>query len=229
LSDGRFVVVWSDLSRTGGDTSSNAIRAQIVGADGAPIGAAFLVNTTTAFLQNNPTISTLADGRFVVAWADLSGSGNDTSSLAIRGQVFSSTGAKSGSEFLVNTTTADFQNQPTITGLTNGRFVVAWTDGSETGGFLPLVGQSQGRKFWSTQLRQIANNRRRLLPCWMVALLRCGQTQAEARTPLSISKSADNCLRHPGRKPEPSFWSAIPWSDCSIAPVSFHGRMEALS
>ena len=38
--------------------------------------------------------------------------------------------SKIGTEFLVNTTTAGEQLVPTITGLTNGNFVVTWTDTS---------------------------------------------------------------------------------------------------
>jgi serralysin len=37
-------------------------------------------------------------------------------------------------DFLVNTTTAGFQGNPTISGLTNGGFVVAWEDNSRSGG-----------------------------------------------------------------------------------------------
>ncbi len=39
---------------------------------------------------------------------------------------------KVGTEFLVNTETADGQGNPTITGLTNGGFVVTWQDNSRT-------------------------------------------------------------------------------------------------
>jgi Ca2+-binding RTX toxin-like protein len=134
LADGRFVVAWTDLSVSGGDTSGSAIRAQVFTAAGAKSGAEFLVNTTTTNNQYDPTITGLADGRFVVAWTDLSVSGGDTSLYAIRGQVFTAAGAKSGVEFLVNTTTTNNQYEPTITGLADGRFVVAWTDFSQSGG-----------------------------------------------------------------------------------------------
>ena len=191
LANGRFVVSWTDVSATGGDTSNFAVRAQMFGADGTPIGSEFLVNTTTASSQQEPTITALADGRFVVAWTsfivtgpftqgnaiqaqvfnadgtkfgaealvssatlgqdlstitaladgsfvvswqDSSQSGGDTTGYAIRAQVFSANGSASGTEFLVNTTTVGNQMQPAITGLANGRFVVAWQDNSATGG-----------------------------------------------------------------------------------------------
>jgi Ca2+-binding RTX toxin-like protein len=50
-------------------------------------GSEFLVNTTTASTQSEPTITALADGRFVVAWTDSSSSGGDTSSFAVRGRI----------------------------------------------------------------------------------------------------------------------------------------------
>jgi hypothetical protein len=45
------------------------------------------VNTATLNAQQTPSITTLADGRFVVGWADFSGSGNAASSR-IKGQIF---------------------------------------------------------------------------------------------------------------------------------------------
>ena len=134
LHDGRFVVAWQDGSATGGDTSGTAIRGQVFAANGTPSGAEFLVNATTRFSQFEPTITAFPDGRFVVAWADYSLTAGDTSSGAIRGQMFGVDGARSGPEFLINTTTAGAQFSPTITALSDGRFVVAWTDASQTGG-----------------------------------------------------------------------------------------------
>ena len=134
LANGRFVVAWTDLSQTAGDTSATAIRAQVFNADGTLAGAEFVVNTTTLSNQFDPTITALADGRFVVAWTDQSATGVDTDGWAVKAQVFNADGSASGSEFLVNSTTTSFQYEPTITGLANGRFVVAWRDDSTTGG-----------------------------------------------------------------------------------------------
>jgi hypothetical protein len=133
LADGRFVVAWSDFSRSGGDTSGFAIRAQVFAADGARDGAEFLVNSTTTSTQSEPTITALADGRFVLAWSDESQSGGDTSSTAIRAQIFAADGAREGAEFLVNTATTSIQSDPTITALVDGRFVLAWSDFSLSG------------------------------------------------------------------------------------------------
>ena len=133
LADGHFVVAWIDTSATGGDTSDWAIRAQVFNADGSKSGAEFLVNTTTAGLQEFPSITALTNGRFVVAWDDSSQSADDTSGTAIRAQIFNTDGSKSGTEFLVNTATSGYQLGPKITTLSNGAFVVTWTDGSSSG------------------------------------------------------------------------------------------------
>ncbi|WP_068112971.1 calcium-binding protein [Tropicimonas marinistellae] len=134
LSDGRFVVVWSDYSRTGGDTDSYAVRGQIYNVDGSESGSEFLVTTTTVGNQITPSVTALEDGEFVVTWMDSSLTGGDNSSYGIRAQVFDDTGSKSGSEFLVNTTTTDGQRNPDVTLLSDGKFVVTWDDFSQTGG-----------------------------------------------------------------------------------------------
>ena len=52
----------------------------------------------------------------------------------MRGQIFAADGLKSGTEFLVNTTTASAQFDSSVTALADDRFVVTWTDASATGG-----------------------------------------------------------------------------------------------
>jgi Ca2+-binding RTX toxin-like protein len=133
LADGRFVVVWTQWIRTGVDTANPDIRGQIFAADGSPSGNEFSINTTTLGNQTEPVITALEDGRFVVAWADWSETSADRSGSAVRGQIFAVDGTPSGPELLINTTTAGNQFQPTISALAGDRFVVAWTDGSETG------------------------------------------------------------------------------------------------
>jgi Ca2+-binding RTX toxin-like protein len=132
LSDGGFVVTWTDQSLTAPDTSGFAVRAQVFTAAGATVGTEILVNTVTANGQSGPQITALSNGGFVVTWQDGSASGGDTSSGAIRAQVFTASGAKVGTELLVNTATTGNQDSAQITALSNGGFVVTWRDASAT-------------------------------------------------------------------------------------------------
>jgi Ca2+-binding RTX toxin-like protein len=98
-------------------------------------GAEFIVNTTLSGNQVAPATATLADGRFVVAWMDASGSAEPTLfDLDVRAQVFNPDGTPSGSELLVNTTTSSLQRYPSIAGLGDGGFVAIWYDESVDGG-----------------------------------------------------------------------------------------------
>jgi Ca2+-binding RTX toxin-like protein len=129
LASGGFVVSWVDS-----DASGLGIQAQVFDASGAKIGSELRVNTTTFASQENPRVTSLASGGFVVTWDDLSRQGGDTSLASIRAQIFDGSGAKVGTEFLVNTTTLANQNVPTITSLASGGFVVSWSDNSGQGG-----------------------------------------------------------------------------------------------
>lgn len=95
-------------------------------------GAEFLVTTQALSEQYSPTVTGLVNGGFVVSWFDNAETIGDASGTSIKAQVFTAAGAKVGSEFLINTQTANGQRQPTITGLTNGGFVVSWFDRSGT-------------------------------------------------------------------------------------------------
>ena len=129
LGDGRFVVAGTGWGGSYGDSSLTAVMAQVFNANGSVSGPAFLMNTTTFDDQMRPVVTGLTDGRFAAAWVDDSNSGpGDTSLSAIRAQIFNTDGSKSGPEVLVNTTTLFIQEDPTITALKGGGFVVAWED-----------------------------------------------------------------------------------------------------
>ncbi|MCC2981318.1 beta strand repeat-containing protein [Sphingomonas sp. IC4-52] len=129
LQTGGFVATWVDNSKLGGDASVSSIKAQLFSASGTKTGAEFLVNTTALGAQDQPVVATLANGRFVIAWRDASGIG-DNSAAGLRAQVFDSTGAKVGQEILVNDFTLNTQAFASITATADGGFAVAWQDNS---------------------------------------------------------------------------------------------------
>ncbi len=147
LSDGRFVITWMDTGLNPGDTSNQAVRAQIYNSDGTRAGAEFLVNTTVTDAQNEPAVTALSDGRFVVNWSDFSFTGADTAGYAIRAQVFSADGTRAGAEFLVNTTTANSQFSSALTSLPDGRFVASWTDQRNSNDIIAQIFNEDGSKF----------------------------------------------------------------------------------
>ncbi|RXT36746.1 hypothetical protein [Bradyrhizobium betae] len=102
------------------------------------VGSEFSVNTNATGSQEAPVVTGLAGGGFVVTWDDASGTLGDASGTSIKAQVYAADGSKVGSEFRVNTETADDQLAPVITGLSNGGFVVTWFDNSQT------LGDSEG-------------------------------------------------------------------------------------
>ena len=133
LSDGRFVVAWSDYSGASGDGSAGDVRAQVFNADGTRSGGELLINTSIEGGQQDVNIAALKGGGFVATWVDNTPSAGDPSDTAVRAQVFGANGARVGNEFLVNTTTASFQSEPDITALAGGGFVITWMDGSRSG------------------------------------------------------------------------------------------------
>lgn len=143
LSNNRFLVTWNDYSRGESD-----VRGQIFTGSGTKVGAEFVVNTFTRGSQAFASATPLADGGFVVTWVDIGYNVDpltdegDASETGIRGQMFTANGARlsAGSfegvpvttEFVVNSTTNGGQTEPRVLALTNGNFLVFWTDSSGT-------------------------------------------------------------------------------------------------
>lgn len=126
LANGGFVVSWTQQTSTG-DGSGESIKARIFNASGVEVKGEFLVNSQTAGNQTAPAITALPNGNFVVSWGDSSGTLGDSNG-SVKGQIFSASGDKVGSEFLVNSWTAGFQTRPAITALADGGFAATWTE-----------------------------------------------------------------------------------------------------
>jgi hypothetical protein len=132
FTGGGFVVVW----QSGGlgakqDGSGWGIYGQRFDSNGEKVGPEFQVNTWTTHHQENPSITALRDGGFVVVWQSgcsgcIDRTGRDGSDYGVYGQRFDSNGKKVGPEFQVNTWTTDSQYAPSVSALSNGGFVVVW-------------------------------------------------------------------------------------------------------
>jgi hypothetical protein len=97
------------------------------------LGAEILVNTQTLYDQTLSQSAKLNNGGFVTVWVDWASDIDitlaDGSWSGIKAQVFSATGARVGTEILVNTATLNWQQDPHVAVLRDGNFVVTWTDG----------------------------------------------------------------------------------------------------
>src|SRR5262249_26246260 len=95
-------------------------------------GSELLVNTQTANNQAVPKVTGLSNGGFVITWQDASGTLGGISGTSIKAQVFDANGDKFWSELLIDSQTGGNQATPNVGALTNGGFVVTWTDPSGT-------------------------------------------------------------------------------------------------
>jgi hypothetical protein len=104
----------------GQDLSSGGIYAQRFDAAGNTVGAEFRVNTTTSGNQDDPAVTALENGGWVSpgpTWAD--------SDVFL--QQYDAAGRQLDGQTLVNRYTPSTQNQPAITSMADGGFVVAYT------------------------------------------------------------------------------------------------------
>ncbi|RYF93011.1 MAG: tandem-95 repeat protein, partial [Caulobacteraceae bacterium] len=82
-----------------------------------------VVNTTTTDQQHSPAITALTGGDYVITWSSYTHDGSD---WGVYGQRFNADGTRDGQEFLVNTLTDSSQIYPSVAGLSDGGFVIAW-------------------------------------------------------------------------------------------------------
>ena len=107
-------------------------------AQGVAQGSEFQINATTANQQRDPSVTALADGGFVVTWE---ANGQDGSGYGVYGQRYNAQGVAQGSEFQINTYTTNNQDDPSVTALADGGFVVTWESNGQDGDGWGIYGQ----------------------------------------------------------------------------------------
>src|SRR3989338_1981034 len=120
LSAGGFVVTWMSYVQ---DVGSEGIYGQRYDANGVKQSSEFQVNTYSPDIQTNPSVAALSNGGFVVTWQS---NLQDGSSWGIYGRRYDASGVAQGSDLRINTYTNGEQSIPSVTGLSDGGFVVTW-------------------------------------------------------------------------------------------------------
>ena len=128
LSNGGFVVTWTS---SGQDGDSSGVYGQRYDSSGNTVDFEFQINTHTTSTQSDPSVASLKDGGFVVAWQS---EDQDGDGFGIFGQRYDSSASPVGSEFLINTHTEGYQGQTSATSLSDGGFVVTWQSAGQDGG-----------------------------------------------------------------------------------------------
>jgi Ca2+-binding RTX toxin-like protein len=125
---GNFVVTWAAYN----DLGMNAAFAQLFNSQGVAQGAIIQVNATAAIDASVGLTSVDMDaaGEFVVTWRQTGANVDGTEDIF--GQRFDATGARQGSEFLVNTTTDGHQFSASVAMDAAGDFVVLWSSAITT-------------------------------------------------------------------------------------------------
>lgn len=130
LPDGGFVISWD--TATGVDGYSDVVY-QMFDSNGDKAGSEQVASTHSTLNQYAPDIGVLDNGRFVITWQTLDPAAGDADGIA--GRIFEADGTPVNSEFLVNTNTNLGQSHPNVATLSDGGFVIAWTDQQIIGGF----------------------------------------------------------------------------------------------
>lgn len=122
--EGNTVVVWSHNNGTDQD-----IYFRLFDASGTPIGAETIATSTTNGDQLNPSVAMDEQGNFVIAFT---GYNSGSSTWDIFARAFQPDGTPIGNDVVINTTTANEDNDAKVALDYNGpsdasRFVVSWT------------------------------------------------------------------------------------------------------
>ncbi|MDD7805538.1 MAG: Ig-like domain-containing protein, partial [Endozoicomonas sp. (ex Botrylloides leachii)] len=132
LKGGGFISVWTNANptvSTGGDGSSNSIKARLFDDNGEPVGAEFLVNTQTNNLQQYPAATTLNNGDVMVTWASY----HDDSTYRVYGRRYDEDGNALTGEIQLFETGSGSQTELVVAALADGGYIATWHDSAQDG------------------------------------------------------------------------------------------------
>ncbi len=115
---GNFVVTWY-----GPGENKEDIFARRFDPNGQPLGSEFRVNTNTNDKQLYPGVAMNNDGSFIIVWESMNIP--EQGKKGICGQLYDSTGAKFGPEFVINEQASD-SRYPDVATDQMGNFAVVW-------------------------------------------------------------------------------------------------------
>jgi hypothetical protein len=129
LNNNGAVFVWQ-----GGRPSYQHIYARFMNSAGTWLTGDVMANTATNKYQVEPGVASLANSNVVVVWTSLN-QASSNSMQDVYAQLFTSAGAKVGTEFLVNQFTSFNQRSAAVAALKGGGFAVTWVSEMQTRGF----------------------------------------------------------------------------------------------
>ena len=140
LNNSNVVVVWSSFDQAGSNSLQD-VYCKVLSQTGQTVSNEFLVNQFTSYNQRSPALAALANGGFVVAWVSeqeqtaapnfgnnptfTKAAGMTRPSVDIYARLYSSKGAATTNEFLVNTGSNPCAN-PAVAAGSDGGFMVVW-------------------------------------------------------------------------------------------------------
>jgi hypothetical protein len=138
---GNFVIVWQGIGPASED--GFGIFGQRFDSVGLPQGQEFKVNSYTTDNQKYPSVSSDAQGNFVVAWSswDQEDHGLFPVEWGVFGQRYESSGAPSGVEFQINSFSTHSQRTPSVVATGDESFAVFWQSADQDGDGSGVYGQ----------------------------------------------------------------------------------------
>ncbi len=128
-----YLVTWNSFKQ---DSSLYGIYGQLINTSGSKVGSEFRINTYTTDTQYEPLLA--FDGNnYLVTWNSY---GQDGNYDGIYGQLISKAGAKTGSEFRINTYTTSSQSIPSIT-FGGNNYLVTWQSNEQDSNGQGIYGQ----------------------------------------------------------------------------------------
>ena len=127
LSDGSYVVTWSNA---GEDGSSSGVFMQRYDSAGQTLGSETRVNTYTVGNQFAPHVAALSGGGYVVTWGSFN---QGAAGGGVYMQRYDTNGVAQGSETEVGSHASFSHFSQTVTALTGGGYVVAWDSSGQDG------------------------------------------------------------------------------------------------
>ena len=135
---GGYIILWTDSSKGSGGPR---VFGKIFNSTGVALSGEISISEWISGGVSAASLTVLPNGNFIAEW---NSSDQDGSGLGIYSREFTPLGVPVGTEYLVNTTTAGNQGNPSVASNKNGNVMYAWhSDNSDGSGYGIVAGLSK--------------------------------------------------------------------------------------
>lgn len=139
LSNGNVLATWTSDDVTPGNVTGDTF-ARTISTYGAAVANKYALSSAPTGSETGSSLARLGNGNIIAVWSDTKDTTAANFATSVNARIISATGVAQSAEFQIDAGASRYNFAPEVGALADGRAVVAWGYGTDSGGTLVAQG-----------------------------------------------------------------------------------------